>query len=58
MVPISVALHELGHAVAIWSMGGEVVDFGYYGFAGYVSYYPCEFSAATSERSVEPRDRW
>jgi hypothetical protein len=45
MVPISVALHELGHAVAIWSMGGEVVDFGYYGFAGYVSYYPGEFSA-------------
>jgi len=28
--PISVALHELGHAVAIWSFGGEVIDFGFY----------------------------
>jgi len=45
LVPVSVALHELGHAVAIWSMGGEVVDFGFYGFAGFVSYYPGEFSA-------------
>jgi hypothetical protein len=38
LVPISVALHELGHAVAIWSFGGHVVGFGYYVFAGYVSY--------------------
>lgn len=45
LVPISVALHELGHAVAIWTLGGTVVDFGYYGFAGYVSYFPAEFSA-------------
>jgi len=45
LVPISVALHELGHAVAIWAMGGTVVDFGYYGFAGYVSYFPAQFSA-------------
>jgi hypothetical protein len=45
LVPISVALHELGHAVAIWVMGGEVIDFGYYGFAGYVSYFPSGFSA-------------
>jgi len=44
LVPISVALHELGHAAAIWSMGGQVVDFGYYGFAGYVSYFPAGFS--------------
>jgi hypothetical protein len=44
LVPISVALHELGHAVAIWAMGGTVVDFGYYGFAGYVSYFPAQFS--------------
>lgn len=45
LIPLSVALHELGHAVAIWSMGGEVIDFGYYGFAGYVSYFPFGFSA-------------
>lgn len=38
LVPISVALHEFGHAVAIWSLGGQVVDFGYFVFAGFVSY--------------------
>jgi Zn-dependent protease len=38
LVPISVALHELGHAIAIWLFGSEVVDFGYYVFAGFVSY--------------------
>lgn len=45
LVPVSVALHELGHAVAIWAMGGEVVDWGFYGFAGFVSYYPAQFTA-------------
>lgn len=40
LVPVSVALHELGHAIAIWSFGREVVDFGFYGFAGYVSFIP------------------
>lgn len=40
LIPVSVVLHELGHAVAIWSFGKEVVDFGFYGFAGYVAYYP------------------
>jgi hypothetical protein len=43
LVPVSVALHELGHAVAIWVMDGDVVDFGYYGFAGYVSYFAFQF---------------
>ena len=38
LVPISVALHELGHAVAIWIYGGKVIDFNYYVFAGSVSY--------------------
>ena len=38
LLPISVALHELGHAVAVWSFGGQVTDVGYYFFAGYVSY--------------------
>jgi hypothetical protein len=40
LIPISVALHELGHAIAVWGFGKEVVDFGFYGFAGYVSYFP------------------
>lgn len=38
LVPLSVALHELGHAIAIWSFGGHVTDFGFYVFAGFVSY--------------------
>lgn len=46
LVPISVALHELGHAVAIRLYGGQVLDWGYYGFAGYVGYDPGEFTNA------------
>lgn len=46
LVPISVALHEFGHAVTIWLLGGQVVDFGFYGFAGFVSFYPGEFTAS------------
>lgn len=38
LIPISVVLHEFGHAIAIWSFGGRVTDFGFYGFAGYVAY--------------------
>lgn len=38
LVPISVALHELGHAVAVWTLGGDVTGFGFFVFAGYVSY--------------------
>lgn len=44
LVPVSVALHELGHAVAVWSYGGEVEEFGYYGFAGYVAFIPIGFT--------------
>lgn len=44
LLPISVALHELGHAIAIWAMGGQVLDFGFYFFSGYVSYDPRGFS--------------
>ncbi len=35
-VPIGVMAHELGHALAVWAFGGEVVEFGYRGFWGYV----------------------
>jgi hypothetical protein len=45
LLPIAVALHELGHAVAIWLYGGEVLDWGFYGFAGYVAFDPFEFTA-------------
>jgi hypothetical protein len=44
LLPLSVALHELGHAVAVWSFGGQVLDFGYYLFAGFVSYDPRFFT--------------
>jgi len=44
LIPVSVVLHELGHATTIWLMGGKVVDFGFYGFAGFVSYDPTNFS--------------
>lgn len=35
-VPIGVLIHELGHAVAIWLFGGQVVEFGYRAFWGFV----------------------
>lgn len=35
-VPPGVFLHELSHAVAIWLFGGQVVEFGYRVFWGYV----------------------
>lgn len=38
LLPVSVALHELGHATMVWLFGGEVTGFGYFVFAGYVSY--------------------
>lgn len=45
LLPVSVALHELGHAAAIWAFGGQVLDWGFYGFAGYVAFDPREFTA-------------
>lgn len=44
LIPLSVILHELGHAVMVWTFGKEVVDWGFYGFAGYVAYYPSGLS--------------
>ena len=44
LLPLSVALHELGHAVCIWLMGGKVLGFGFYFLSGYVSYDPRGFS--------------
>lgn len=46
LLPIAVALHELGHAVGIWLFGGRVLDWGFYGFAGYVAFDPREFTNA------------
>lgn len=44
LLPVSVLLHELGHAMAIWLMGGQVLDFGFYFFSGFVSYDPRGYS--------------
>ncbi len=35
-IPPGVAVHEFGHALAVWLFGGEVVEFGYRVFWGYV----------------------
>jgi tetratricopeptide (TPR) repeat protein len=35
-VPVGVLIHELGHAVAVWLSGGQVVEFGYRVFWGFV----------------------
>ena len=35
-VPVGVFLHELGHALAVWASGGQVAEFGYRVFWGYV----------------------
>lgn len=35
-VPPGVFVHELGHALAIWLFGGQVIEFGYRVFWGYV----------------------
>lgn len=46
LLPLTVLAHEGGHALAVIAFGGEVVDFGfylYYGFVGHVgSYTPME----------------
>ncbi|MEM7334371.1 MAG: hypothetical protein AAF490_19970 [Chloroflexota bacterium] len=36
VVPFSVAIHELAHALAIWLFGGQVVGGGFFFFWGYV----------------------
>ena len=46
LLPIAVALHEIGHAIAIRLYGGEVLDWGFYGFAGYVAFDPRDFTDA------------
>jgi len=46
LLPIAVALHECGHAIAIHLLGGDVLGWGYFGFAGYVEFNPEQFTAA------------
>ena len=35
-VPIGVLIHELGHAIVVWVLGGRVLEFGFFFFWGYV----------------------
>lgn len=35
-VPISVVIHELGHAIVVWAFSGHVIEFGYFFYWGYV----------------------
>ncbi|MCB9419061.1 MAG: M50 family metallopeptidase [Ardenticatenaceae bacterium] len=35
-VPLGVFLHEFGHSLAVWASGGQVAEFGYRVFWGYV----------------------
>lgn len=36
LLPPTVALHEAGHAVAVWAQGGQVLKVAFYGFMGAV----------------------
>ncbi|MGH2536093.1 MAG: hypothetical protein ACRDHL_01725, partial [Candidatus Promineifilaceae bacterium] len=47
-VPVSVLLHELAHALAVWAFGGRVLTFGYRVFWGFVEHVG-EYS---------PAERW
>lgn len=38
LLPISVLLHEVGHAVTVRALGGQVTGFGFYLFYGYVQH--------------------
>ena len=38
LLPLSIIFHELGHAIAVWSVGREVLDFGFFFVYGFVSY--------------------
>lgn len=38
LLPLSVLAHEGGHAIAVLAFGGEIVDFGFYLFYGYVGH--------------------
>ncbi len=40
LIPPTVALHELGHAAAIWANGQEVVGWIFYGYVGAVAHVP------------------
>lgn len=40
MVPIGVFIHELGHALAVLFVGGQVLEFGFFFFWGYVAPTP------------------
>jgi hypothetical protein len=40
LIPPTVALHELGHAIAVWAFGLEVLDFWFLGYMGAIFHAP------------------
>ena len=50
LVPLSVALHECGHAIVAKYFHADIVDWGFYVFAGYVSYQG--FLSATQQTLI------
>jgi hypothetical protein len=40
LVPVGVLLHELGHMVAAWTTGSQVIGLHYFVYWGYVQYIP------------------
>jgi hypothetical protein len=44
LVPVGVLLHELGHMVAAWSTGSNVLGLHYFVYWGYVEYVPSSSS--------------
>ncbi len=49
-LPLSIIFHELGHAVAVWSVGREVLDYGFYFVYGFVAYNG--FGLSPTEQSM------
>lgn len=47
-IPISIFIHELGHAIAVWFFGGRVIAFGYFFFWGFVQ----------PDRTFSPSQEW
>lgn len=45
LVPVGVLLHELGHILAAWSTGSQVLGLHYFIYWGYVEYIPSSNSA-------------
>ena len=55
-VPIGVLIHELGHAIVVWALGGRVLEFGFFFFWGYV--LPSQSWGPTAEWVLSSAGTW